>query len=326
LHRKQVELGDLMSKAEEADLPAYHSQEEILANPRFAEARDTMLDAMLKLYEHEPFLNRLLLQVGRNVLFVMIMCLDAGSDEEDPATWVTLRLLTKTMTEFGLASPRRIADLVSRLIKTGYVEQVSSQRDRRIRILQPTDKMIAQDQDWLVSHYVPLQVLYPDPGYGPIMQRDPAFQRMHRLVSAGRLPFAAQLMARNPMMMRFMTREAGMMILIKLLQLSGPRADVARAISYADLGGRFGVSRTQVRTLLEEAERDGLMRLPRGKDQLVQLTAPLVQAFDAFIADTMQAHDLIYNLTGRALGTSPGSRSMQTIPLRYPPRSLSNSR
>jgi hypothetical protein len=113
-----------------------------------------------------------------------------------------------------------------------------------------------------------------------------------------------------------MTREAGMMILIKLLRLSGPRADVTSPISYADLGTRFGVSRTQVRTLLEEAERDGLMRLPRGKDQLVQLTAPLIEAFDAFIADTMEAHDLIYNLAQRACGKSPGSRSMQTVPLR----------
>ncbi len=208
---------------------------------------------MLGLYEHEPFLNRLLLQAGRNVLFVMIMCLDARADEADPTTWVTLRLIKKTMTESGLASPRHVVDLVSRLIKTGYLEQTSSQRDRRIRILRPTQKMIEQDLDWLVSHYVPLQVLYPDPGYGPIMQRDRAFQRMQRLVAASLLPLGPQLLARNPTMMRFMWREAGIIILIKLLQLAGPDADTTLEISYSDIGGRFGVSRTPVRKLLEDA-------------------------------------------------------------------------
>jgi DNA-binding MarR family transcriptional regulator len=273
--------------------------DEILAHPRFPEARNAMLDAMLGLYEHEPFLNRLLLQVGRNVLFVIIMCLDARADEEDQNTWVTPRLITRSMTEFGLASPRRVADLISRLLKTGYLEQRSSPRDRRIRILRPTEKMIAQDQDWLVSHYVPLQVLYPDPGYGLIMQREPAFQRVQRLVAACLLSHGAQILARNPLMMQFMMREAGMMMLIKLMRVAGANSNVELEISYEDIGSRFGVSRTHVRKLLQEAEKNGLVRLSRGKSLLVQLTPALMEAFDHFIADTMAAHDFIYRLAQR---------------------------
>jgi DNA-binding MarR family transcriptional regulator len=305
-----------MFKAEEANRPAYHSQEEILANPRFATARNALLHAMLGLYEHDPFLNRLLLEVGRNVLFVAIMCLHARRNDADPATWPTLRLIKHSMTGFSVASPRRIADLVSRLIKTGYLEQLSSPQDRRIRILKPTVKMIAQDQDWLVSHYLPLQVLFPEPGYAPIMQRDRAFQQVQRLVAASLFPFAAQLMARNPTMMQFMAREAGMMIVIKLLQLAGPAADTTREISYSDVGARFGVSRTQVRKLLQEAEQDGLVHLPRGRRQLVRLTPDLVEAFDRFIADTMAGHDLVYNLAQQELTSKAvGSRSMQNVSL-----------
>ena len=282
------------------DVPPHYSAEEILAHPRFSVARDALLDAMLGLYEHEPFLNRLLLEVGRNVLFVVIMCLHARYDEDDPVTWPTLRLIKQEMAGFGLASPRRIADLVSRLIKTGYLEQRLLARDRRIRILTPTRKMIAQDQDWLVSHYIPLQVMYPNPGYPRIMQRDPAFQQTQRLVAASLFPFAAQLMARNPTMLLFMTREAGMMILIKLLRLAGSSADTTREISYSDIGARFGVSRTQVRKLLQEAETNGLIHLARGRGQFVRLTRPLIEAFDRFIADTMAGHDLVYRLAQRA--------------------------
>jgi DNA-binding GntR family transcriptional regulator len=96
-----------------------------------------------------------------------------------------------------------------------------------------------------------------------------------------------------------MVREAGMMILIKLLQLAGPGGESTASISYSDIGARFGVSRTQVRKLLEEAERQGLARLARGREPAVQLTPALVEAFDRFIADTMAGHDLVYKLAQR---------------------------
>lgn len=277
------------------------SADEILAHPSFPLARNAMLEAMLGLYEHKPFLNRLLLEAGRNVLFVVIMCFDAKYDEADPATWPTLSAITRAMSEFQLSSPRRIADIVSRLIKTGYLRQTPSSRDRRIRLLQPSENMIAYDQDWLIAHYAPLQRLYPRPGYLPIMQRDPAFQRAQRLVSAEFFPLAAQVMARHPVMLQFMTREAGIMIIIKLLHSAGPAVHATRAISYSDVGARFGVSRTQVRSLLELAEGYGLVRLARGKAPFVELTPALFVAFDRFIADTMEGHDLMYRL---ALGHS----------------------
>ena len=58
-------------------------------------------------------------------------------------------------------------------------------------------------------------------------------------------------------MMLFMNREAGVMVLIKLMQMAGPRGDAA-PFSYSDIGVRFGVSRTHVRKLLKEAEAKGI--------------------------------------------------------------------
>jgi hypothetical protein len=54
-----------------ATLPPFHSSEEILAHRRFAFARDEFVKAMLALYEHKPFLNRLLLEASRTVLGVI---------------------------------------------------------------------------------------------------------------------------------------------------------------------------------------------------------------------------------------------------------------
>ncbi len=285
------------------DLPAFpgqHTVPEILADPRFPAARAAMVEAMLALYEHDPFLNRLLLEVGRNVVFVVIMCLDAAYDEANRATWPTLSAVTQAMAAFGIASPRRIADLVSRLVETGYIEQAEAPSDARVRLLRPTDKMVALDQDWLVAHYAPLQALFPDPGYRPIMRRDRDFQRRQRLAAVSQFPLAGKVMARNEAMMHFMSREAGIMVVIKLLHLAGPNGDTTRQIAYTDIGTRFGVSRTQVRKLLQEAEAKGLVRLERGRMLSAQPTPALISAFDRLVADTMASHDFTFKLASDA--------------------------
>lgn len=302
----------------ENEFPTQLSVDEVLIHPRFPAARAAMVRQMLGLYEHTAFLNRLLLEVGRNLVFVVIMCLDARYDESDRDTWVTLGAVSRAMTAFNFASPRRVVDLVSRLIKTGYLEQVRAPRDRRIRLLRPTKKMIAQDQDWLRSHYAPLQILFPRPGYGRIMHSDPAFQRAQRLVSASFFPYAAQTVARHPVMMQFMVREGGIMIVIKLIDLTVTSGDSRRKIVYSDIGARFGVSRTQVRKLLQEAQESGLVRLTQDGGRFVELMPALIEAFDRFIADTMVGHDLMYKLALRGEAAANAMfESVQSHPLRH---------
>jgi DNA-binding MarR family transcriptional regulator len=292
----------LMPQIDFKNLPAFHSSEEILAHPRFAFARDEFVKAMLALYEHKPFLNRLLLEASRTVLMSVIMCLYARYDEADRATWSTLRLVADSMAEHQLASASRVQDLVSRLVETGYVEQRAAPQDRRVRLLFPTKKMIAQDQDFLVSHHLPLQILFPDPGYALIMTRDPAFQLKQRLVSRDLFALGAKILASNPIMMLFQGRDAGVMIVIKMLDMAKAQGGKAPLeISYSDLGGRFGVSRTHVRNLLEAAEELDLVRLTRAEEgQFVELKPALLQAFDRLVADAMSGFDLCYQLALRA--------------------------
>jgi hypothetical protein len=231
------------------------------------------------------------------------MCLYTRYDEADRATWPTPGLVADSMAELGIASASRVHDLVSRLVKTGYVEARAAPQDRRVRILMPTPKMIAQDQDFLVSHHLPLQVLYPEPGYALIMTRDPVFQLKQRLVSRDLFALGAQIVAGNPIMLLFQGRDAGVMILIKLIQLAGGKGDAGPLeVSYSDLGGRFGVSRTHVRKLLVDAEELDLVRLTKAGGQSVELKPQLLQAFDRLVAEAMSGFDLCYQLALRAEG------------------------
>jgi DNA-binding GntR family transcriptional regulator len=85
------------------------------------------------------------------------------------------------------------------------------------------------------------------------------------------------------------------------MQLAGPQGDAMRQeVSYSDIGARFGVSRTHVRVILQEAEAQGLVRLTKDGGQFVQVMPELVEAFDRFVAASMSGHDLIYNLTLRS--------------------------
>ena len=253
-----------MAEIDFTKLPAFHSSEEILAHPRFPFARDEFVKAILSLYEHKPFLNPLLFEASRTVLGIVIICLYARYDEADRATWPTLRLVANSMAEHRLASASRVHDLVTHLVKAGYIDQRMAPQDRRVRILTPTKKMIAQDQDFLVSHHLPLQILFPDPGYALIMTRDPAFQLKQRLVSRDLFALGAQILAGNPIMMLFQGRDAGIMILIKMIQMAGRKSGAAPLkVSYSDLGDRFGVSRTHVSKLLVAAEELELVRRRR---------------------------------------------------------------
>jgi hypothetical protein len=274
---------------------SHHSSQDILVHPRFPAARGAFVDAVLALHEGDQFRSRLLSEAMRQVTFNMIVSMHLRHDVTDRSTWPTLRQLKDEISRFGLASPRRIDALVARLARFGYIESHPSELDGRIRILTPTAKMMALDREWLFYHHVPLHVMFPKPGYPEPIARDAAFQRVHRLIA---LEFSAEgsdIMAGNPAVMRFMNRDSGVLILIKLIQMQA--AGDGKGVTYQDIGLRFGVSRTHVRLLMEEAAQHGDVSLSGRTRRLVELHPSLLQAFDRFLAEAMSGHDLLYKLT-----------------------------
>jgi DNA-binding MarR family transcriptional regulator len=258
---------------------------------------------VLAFHEGDRFSSRLLVEAMRQVTFNLIVSLHLRHEVTDRTTWPTPRRLKDELSTFGLASERRIDALVARLIQLGYVESHPSEHDRRVRILSPTAKMMSLDREWLVYNYVPLQVMFPDPGYPEPMARDPAFQRAQRLVALDFSAEGAKLMASNPAVMRFLNRDAGILVLIKLVQMSIPGS--AKDLSYADIGARFGISRTHVRRLLEDAARHGDVGLSGRGGYLVELKPSILDAFDRFVAAAMSGHDLLYKLARERMANEP---------------------
>jgi DNA-binding MarR family transcriptional regulator len=284
-----------MSSPSPAALSTVHTSEEILAHPRFPAARAAFIEAVLALHEGDQFHSRLLSEAVRQVTFNLLVSAHLRYDVTDRSTWPTLRRLKNEISRFGLASSRRIDALVARLVRFGYVESHPSEQDGRIRILTPTAKMMALDREWLFYNHVPLHVMFPKPGYPEPIARDPAFQRVQRLVAIEFSAKGADIMAGNPAVMRFMNRDSGVLLLIKLIQMQA--AGDGEGVSYQDIGPRFGVSRTHVRLLMEDVAQHGDVSLSGRARRLVELQPSLLQAFDRFLAEIMSGHDLLYRLT-----------------------------
>ena len=118
--------------------------------------------------------------------------------------------------------------------------------------------------------------------------------------------------AASLVVMRFLGRDAGMLALIKLVQMS-IAADSAQEISYSDIGSRFGVSRTHVRLLLEDAAEHGDVSLTGRGRRLAELKPSILKAFDRFLADSMSGHDLLYQLAREQLAKVQPSASSEKL-------------
>ena len=77
-------------------------------------------------------------------------------------------------------------------------------------------------------------------------------------------------------------------------------------VSFANLGDSFGVSRTHVRGMLQDAERAGLARISNSS---VALTPDCLTAFDRFVADCMSGNDLIFRVAMQTLASDAARSS-----------------
>lgn len=290
---------------------------DILSHPRLAEARRAYLDAFLKVYEGDQFMVRLLIESGRFFVYYIILLLESAYDPARRETWPTIGLVKQTMAAFGLerASDRHIDDLIARLCTAGCLESRPSEEDRRVRILTTGERLRQHDRDWLAANYTHLALLYPQHDYREVLPCDPRFQVIHRRASIPFMSLGSALSADIPDVMMFFDHAAGPMIISALLQSAMAHGDESAVeLSYADVGDRFGVSRTHVRELLAAAEERGLLKLHGRGGSSVELLPRMWASHDAGMARGMYFHDILYLAATAAVrrhnsGVTPSSNA-----------------
>ena len=264
--------------------------DEILAHPRFAEARRAHIDALVGLFAGDRFVTRMMADAGVITLRGFLAGFHAAYDENDRTTWATPGQLQKLIVERGFASARRLDDLMARFRQAGYVVSVMSPVDKRIRILRPTERLLAHDRAHLAVYHRFLHDLYPDRGYDWALRQDPRVQLAIRKAAFYALPQALAFMRHVPIMM-FLARDAG--YLAFLLAAQAELSDRDRGPSFTSMSADLGVSRTHIRNLFVEAEAAGYVRLGRKRSRQVEIMPPLWEAYDRFVADVQADQDTI---------------------------------
>jgi hypothetical protein len=263
--------------------------DEILAHPRFAEARRAHVDALVGLFAGDRFVTRLMIDAGTITFRGLLIGFHAAYDENDPTTWATPGQLRKHIVERGLASARRVDDLIARFRQVRYVESVVSPADHRVRILKPTERLIAHDRDHLAVYHRFLLDLYPGRGYEWTLGRDQQVQLAIRKALFYALPQAMAFMRHVPVMM-FLARDAGYLAFLLVAQADFGGGD---GLSFASIAQRLGVSRTHIRNLFVEAEAAGYVRLGPKHSGPVEIMPALRDAYDRFVADVEADQDQI---------------------------------
>ncbi len=281
--------------------PPRLAYEDIVRHPRLHDAVGVYLDRFLAVYDEDPFMVRLLIEAGRHSVTQLVMVLEAGYEPARRETWPTLGRIKEMMAAFGLGSGRHVDSLISRLCEVGFLELYPSDYDGRSKLLKGTERLWTHDREWLAAHFAPLAVCYPTHDYGPIMRRDADFHVRFRRAAVPFTPLGAKLVHAVPDMMMFFEHAGGFMVIAALLQAALATGDASHAaVPYADVGERFGLSRTHVRRLLAEAEAAGLVKLHARGGHRVEILPRLWASHGRGMACGMYFHDIVYAATIRA--------------------------
>lgn len=281
--------------------PPHKSAQEVLAHPRFAEARRAHIEQFVAIFSGDAFMTRLLSDSARLMLASLLVGMYAAHDPDDPATWATPGRVQEIVAGTGVASPRHVEDIIARLLQTQFVEVVKSVRDKRIHILTPTEELLAYDREYVAALHHFLHVLYPDRGYAAVIAQDSRIHLAIRKAGFAVFPRATAFLSRHPAMMTFLSHDAGYMAFLLIARSELLGSDAHHGPSYIDIADRLGVSRTHVRKLLAEAEAAGYVTVGAKGGRGVKILPPMWDAFNEFLADMESGHDAIAQTAFRAL-------------------------
>lgn len=158
--------------------------------------------------------------------------------------------------------------------------------------------------DWLNAYYCPLNMLAPEPGYEPILNRDPRARHAIRRAAMKILPVSARLMSSNADLLHFLSRRNAIPILMAVAELGVEDSDgsihvpgsLLTGLALSRLGQRLGVSRSHVGKILDAAEERAFLYWSTVGENRLVMTVLGRATVDRFIADTLSSSDLCYRI------------------------------
>ena len=263
-------------------------------HPRFRDALAEFGTMVVRLYRGNRLINLIANDRGRALLAMFALYLHYTRRADDPASGLTAARLQSLFVETGLGSAGRAKALVTLMRWGGYVEDAPASRDRRIKALQPTEKMLAMHRERWRGALGAAALVLPEAAQAQARFEAPEFMRAYAIALASEFQGGFRLLDHGPELRLFSDRNAGFPIMFSILLSAAPEDGMpptgAIPVSASALAKRFHVSRTQVNRLLHDAQAAGLIERSGAPEMRVRFTPRFAENFEKLFGSLLLAH------------------------------------
>jgi DNA-binding MarR family transcriptional regulator len=259
-------------------------------------------DALIPDYfADNAILNRVVIELRRFQMIVYTLHLYDTRDPNDPRTGLTHSRLQKLAVTHELASPGGVTTFVGLMLVAGYLRRQRSPVDRRIVHYEPTAKFVAIVEGWNLAILKCIDAIDPDGQLAACHAAHPRFGWIMRERGAQVLLAGWKPLDPFPEAHHFIASQGGFMLLLRIVAetIRQDKELEPIAIDLAKFGKRFGVSRSQLRLLLESSQAKGLLEAPPRNGTHIIPSPRLIASFVNWQASEL-AHYREWGLAAKA--------------------------
>jgi hypothetical protein len=255
---------------------------EVRDQPRYLDGVVRYDEMLPDLFGNNIILSKAVTEISRFKMIVVSLHLYDTADPDDPTTGLTLSRLQKLCKQHGFASSTGVATFLGLLLVAGYLERQRSACDTRIVHLVPTPKFIAIVERWNRAMLLSLDAIEPEGGLARLHEIHPRFGWDVRKGSAEFLLGGWKPLEPFPEVVHFLDCTGGWMLLCRVVATMFRDTDRSQIVpvdvDLAAFGNTFGVSRTNLRRMLESAHDKGLLAAAPRNGRHILLSQLLLDA------------------------------------------------
>ncbi len=286
------------------------------AHPRFEDGIRASISGSLALADRDPKWREAAKSVGRQVIAVMALYLDASGG-------ITYTRIEQVCIDLGLMSTGRALAILAQLRLFRYVRIADHQPNKRERHYVPTDDMRRAVRGQFRNQLSGLSVIEPEALALRDRLDEPAmFQAFARAFGEG-LINVGRSAEKQPVRRGVFGARSASLLILNALMLSGEADDSmppTRPVPFSiyGLARRFDVSRPHVLKLLREAESEGLFHRNGSETTGVFTPALRDQVHDfharTFVGLALCVNEVLRSTEARDVTRAPASQQHAAAP------------
>jgi hypothetical protein len=231
--------------------------EALRAAPGFQQAMLSAMQSNLALYAGDRRRNLLVNDRARLILGTLALHLYWAPLPGQSGAGLTTSRVREFATRTGLCSPNRAAAMIALMRWGGYLERDDRAADGRMRLLAPTEKLLALHRARWTRMLEAAGCALPIAAEASRRVEEPGFVPVFAVAQTRGFLGGFRFLANSPEVRPFMDRDCAALILFAVLVAQEDGS--APPASVSGLARRFGVSRPHVAKLLRDAESAGLI-------------------------------------------------------------------